>query len=159
MGDYTISKNDRVIEFDDPNAFISTAETLLKLGERFLVSIAKSAAAVIERMNEVFARFGLKIAIHADSDPGAMDYVANIAGGGVIGTAVGASGGAAAFLAARAAGFLIPGIGQFLLVGSVIGLILGAATGLAVTRWGLKIRFSPIDGSKLDFEMMPLPEQ
>jgi hypothetical protein len=41
-------------------------------------------------------------------------------------------------------------------VGSVIGAIIGAATGLVVTRWGLKIRISPLDPSKVDIEMVPL---
>ncbi len=156
VADYVVSKNGRVVEFDDPEKFVSTIETMLQLGERFLVAVAKSAARVLERVNELFRRFGLEIHVSADSDPTAMDYVANALLGGLAGGGLGAAGGAGAWLAGRALGFAVPGIGQFLLVGSVIGAIIGAATGLVVTRWGLKIRISPLDPSKVDIEMVPL---
>ena len=143
------------VRYDDVKRFLGAIEALLPLRVRFLASVARHAVDVIKGVHELFGKHGIEVSVTADSDPKAADYLVNAVLGGAIGAAGGAAAGASAWLAARYAGRFVPGIGPAIGVASLIGLLLGVAGGLAVTRIGLRVRFSPVDPEVLDLECVP----
>jgi hypothetical protein len=150
MATYAIERQGKLKEYDGQRQLLEALDTLLELNVRFSVVIAKSAVDVVKGIQDLFKTHKIEVAIHEDSDPTAMDYIANAGLFGVGGLLAGATGGTLAWLAAkevakRSVAYAIPGIGQFLLVGSLVGTGVGLVAGLCVTRWGLKIRFKQID--------------
>jgi len=167
MADYEIHQGDKVAFFDSADAFVTTVETLLQLGQRFSVVVVRSASQVFEEINAAFKRHDVKIALIADSEPEAADYVVNALAGGVLGGVAGAGIGAGVWIGlARAAAQgwrrTVPGVGQVLTVATVAGVVVGALSGGVVSRWGLKVRFVPLeddpDDGSIEVEFTQLPE-
>ena len=153
---HPISASGKLQRFSDAAQFVSQVESLLQLGARFTVSIAKTALDVAQRINELFKKHRLEIAITADSDPKAVDYVINMLLGGTIGAVGGAALGGGLLAVARSASIFLPGPGWAYLVGSIfVGVAVGAVTGAALARVGLRIRFSPVDSEKAELEVIP----
>lgn len=166
MADFEIHQGGKVAFFDSAEAFVVTVETLLQLGQRFTVVVAQTASEVFQEINAAFKKHDVKIALIADSDPEAADYVVNALAGGILGGIAGAGIGAGVWVGlARAAaqGLLrtVPGVGQVLTIATVAGVVIGALTGGVVTRWGLKVRFVPLDSDEdgaIEVEFTQLPE-
>lgn len=156
MSEFVIEKGSTQVAFSEAERFMEAVDVMLRLGERFAVSIAKSAEQVIGRLNALFARYGLRVQLSVDSDPSAADYFIAAAVGASAGAGIGAVAGAGAWLAARAlATAAVPAAGPILLAGAIIGGVLGATSGVAVTHWGLRVRFAPVDRA-LQVELAPL---
>lgn len=155
MSEFVIQKGSTQVAFTEVERFMEAVDILLKLGERFAVSIAKSAERVVGRLNVLFARYGLRVEISVDSDPSAADYFIAAAVGASAGAGIGAVAGAGAWLAVRAlATAVVPAAAPFLLAGTIIGGVVGASSGMAVTHWGLRVRFAPVSRA-LEFELAP----
>lgn len=156
MSEFVIEKGNTQVAFEDAERFMEAVDVMLRLGERFAVSVAKSAEHLIGRLNVLFARYGLRVQLSVDSDPSAADYFIAAAVGASAGAGVGAIAGAGAWFAARTlATAVVPAAGPILLAGAIIGGVVGATSGLAVTHWGLRVRFAPI-GRALEVELAPL---
>lgn len=151
---YRVLRPTQSIATSDPEFFLESFEGALEAGERFTVSIARSASRTLRALNDILREHGVELQVDANSDPEAADYLANALLGGVAGAAGGAGTAAALWTVARLAGSATP-LGPFVIVGSLIGLAVGAATSVAVARWGLTVRFVPT-GSKVELELAPI---
>lgn len=151
---YRLVSATSTISTSNPEPFLDGFEAALSAGERFTLSIARSASRTLKGMNDILREHGLELQISTDSDPEAADYVSMALIGGAVGAAGGAGTGAALWTVARLAGAATP-LAPFIVAGSLIGLVVGAATGLAVTRWGLTVRFAP-SGSRLELDFVPV---
>jgi hypothetical protein len=166
MSTFEIHQGDKVAFFDEAGVFLTAVDSLLQLGQRFTIVVARSASEVFEEINAIFAQHDIQIALLADSDPDAAEYVVNALAAGLLGAAGGAALGAGVWLGlARAAaqGLLrtIPGVGQVLMVTTIAGVVIGALAGGVVTKWGLKVRFVPLgeqEGIEIEFRELPPDE-
>jgi len=157
---HPINSKGSVQKFDDESEFLKQIDTLLQLGYRFTVTIAKDAVDIIKQLYSLFEKHKIELFITTDSDPTAADYLVNALGGAVVGGAGGAAVGAIGWavakkIAERATAFVVPGIGQVIGIASLIGAAVGLVAGLVVTRMGLRVRFSPKNPDYFDVEIIP----
>lgn len=141
--------------FSDGDKLLAAVEVLFSLGHHPLISVPKQAASVVAGVGELLRRHGIEVVLTVDSDPQAIDYVIHGVLGGAVGAAAGASLGAGTLALAARYGYLVPGVGWVISLSAVAGLAIGATVGLAVTRMGLRVKFSPIRGGNLDLELLP----
>jgi len=155
-----VSNNGQVQSFDDPDKFLEQIDTLLKLGYKFSVSVAKESIDLFEQLNQLFEKHKIELVITTDSDPGAAEYLIMALGGAIAGGVGGAAVSAIAWtvvrqIAIRTAAFAVPGIGPVIAVGATLGALIGMIAGLAVTKMGLRVRFSPKTPNVLEIDLIP----
>ena len=164
MSYFEMQHNNRpVVRFGEHEVerFMGAIDYALQIGESFIVSIARTASRIIERVNEIFRKHSVEIVVKADSDPDAAEYVINALVGATAGGAVGAVGGAvywgasATWANLAATSFVVPGIGPCIAIPAGVMAFIGAVAGLAVTKWGLRVRFSPVDPNRVSMEFTP----
>ncbi len=161
MARYEILSQGKVVKFDDPSKFLNTVESFIQIQQKFIIIIVKAAVEVVDEVNNILEKYGIKVEITEDSNPKAVDYIANALLGAGIGAGVGAIlGGAFATYGSVLAktislDIVFPGLSQCIAIGAGIGAVIGAIGGVQATTWGLKIKFTPIyrirRGLKLEF--------
>lgn len=150
---FAIEHEGRVVTFGEQERpkFIATVDSLLRLRLKITVEIAAWAVDVVREIRCVFEQHGIRIHVVAEnSDPEALDYVANLLAGAVIG---GMIGGVASWLAmAFKAQVLGPQVGIPL---AIIGAGIGAVSGIAATQSGYRI-LARFRGQSLILDASPL---
>lgn len=158
MGDFTVTEGGKVASFSDVDKLLEVVGALLSLGHHPMISVPKQAVAAVKGVGELLKRHGIEVVLTVDSDPQAIDYAIHCMLGGTVGAAVGIAAGAGALALAARYGYLVPGVGWVISLAAIAGLAglaIGATTGLAVTRMGLRAKFSPINNEVLDLELLP----
>ncbi len=146
MNRYLLGTTNGTASHSDPESFLSGFDSALSSGGKFAVQVAESASFILTQMNAALRKHGIEIRLDVNSDPDAADYIVNAMLGGAVGAVTGIGAGAALWTIARVAAAGTP-IGPFLLAGSLIGLVTGAVGGVAVTHWGLRVRFRKATGT------------
>ena len=155
MSGFYISKDGRTASFSDMTQFLGVVDALLQLREHPMVSIPRHEAGVFQSVKELFKKHGIQPVLTVDSEPAAIDYVIHSLLGGVAGGAAGAATSVGVALAAAQVGQRIPYVGLVIAIGSLIGVAIGVTAGLALTRMGLRVKFSPVDPEMVDVEFLP----
>lgn len=157
MAKYEILSEGKVVKFNEASKFLNTVESFIQLQQKFTIIIVKAAVDVVDEVNKLLYKHSIKVEITEDSNPKAVDYIANA----LFGASIGAGQGAILWIAFSTYGSFLaetfdldiafPGLGHCV----AFGAALGAAWSFATTSWGLKIKFTPIyrirRGFKLEF--------
>ena len=155
MGDFHITKDGKTASFSDKSKFLAAVEAFIQLHQNPMISVPKHASTVFEGLKELFEKHGIEVVLTVDSEPAAIDYVIHSLIGAVAGAGAGVGLGVGALLVADKVGQHIPYVGYVIAIGALIGVVIGVTAGLAVTRMGLRVKFSPIDPDMLDVELIP----
>lgn len=149
---YEIYFGKRTASYREEGPFLTTFDSFTQLGMNFSVSIAISALPVIDQINEVLIRHGVRAKILADQSDEALDYLASATAGGLAGGTLGGLVGLLTLLATRAPAIPCIGVPVAVLAG------LGALAGLIATRKGHSITaYLKEDRLQIQFDPTPLP--
>lgn len=141
--------------FEEIDELLAQFQPMLGYG-RLLSIVLPSAAKLAARcIMALLQELGIQVVVLRDSDPEATDYFGQTLLGGSIGAVGGAVGGVCALSVLTRLGYFIPYVGWFLVAATALGAAAGAGTGFAVTRMGLRVRFTQDDSLQLD--LVPLP--